>query len=229
MDGISYGFDPKSDLVISNFRQQAWHIEFDIHFNGKKYSQIQLQLTGKHNALNGAAVFGLALQLGISEDSIRRTFMNFEGVGRRCEKKWEVDDILFLDDYAHHPTEIKATLQAIRNAVNKRRIICVYQPHRYSRIAYCLGLFGSVFDLADELIITDLYTAGETPIPGVSHEKVIEEVIQKGKSCHYIPRLDVAEFLLKKMEPSDVIVSLGAGDITRLAQEMISYFPSKVP
>lgn len=220
MPGFSYGFHPNSNLVISNFQQNEWCIIFDLSFKGKNYKEITLQLTGKHNALNGASVFGLALQLGIPEATIRDVFVNFKGVGRRCEKKWDKNDILFLDDYAHHPTEIKATLQAIRNAVKKKRIICIYQPHRYSRITHCLGFFGGVFNEADDVIITDLYASGETPIPGVSHEKVIEEVLQNGKSCRYVSRQKLAETLKQEIKPFDVVVSLGAGDITKLADEV---------
>ncbi len=218
LKGVSYGFSEHCLLRASNARQEGWENVFDITFNGRLYRQVEVSLIGKHNVLNALAVFGLALTLGVPEEQIRSAFRRFAGTKRRQEKKWEERNILFLDDYAHHPTEIRTTLQGIKEAVKGRRLIAVYQPHRYTRIKDCLGSFSSIFDAADELIITDLYSAGETPIPGISHEPIVSEVTSL-PVC-YVPRAALAAHLFAKAAPHDVIVTLGAGDITKLSQEL---------
>ena len=115
--GVSYGFGTHCQLRASHFHQEGWRIFYHVDFKGKHYSHVEVALTGQHNALNSLAVFGMALSLGISEDIIQKALKNFMGVCRRCEKKGEKNGVLFIDDYAHHPTEIKATLKAIRAAL----------------------------------------------------------------------------------------------------------------
>lgn len=219
--GISYGFDENSLLRAKNFKQDNWSICFDVHFEEHCYQQVKIPLTGRHNALNALAVFGLAMQLGISEKVIRQAFLEFKGVGRRCERKGESNGVLFLDDYAHHPTELRTTLHAIRKAIGKRRLIAAFQPHRYSRMQHCMGQFDAVFDQVDQLIITEIYSSGESPIPGVSHELLLAEIEQKGKKGMHIPRKELATVLSRTTLPGDVVVSLGAGDITKLAEEVM--------
>ena len=213
--GISYGFSNDCLLRTSNYRQMGWINVLDIAFEGKVYKDVEVALIGRHNALNATAVFGLALSLGVSEEQIRLAFSSFLGTKRRAEKKWEERDLLFLDDYAHHPTEIQTTLKGIRTAIGEKKLIAVYQPHRYSRIKDCIGSFGGIFDAADEVIITDLFSAGETPIPGVTHEPILTEVTE---AC-YVPRESLARHLSSH---TGVIVTLGAGDITRLSSELQS-------
>lgn len=221
LPGISYGFGAHCDLCITSFTQVGWNIHFDIEFKKKKYSDIQLSLIGRHNALNAAAVFGLALSLGLSEQDIRKAFISFGGVMRRCEKKAELQGVLFLDDYAHHPTEIKTTLDGIRKATEERRLIAVFQPHRYSRTKDCLGTYKNIFDAADELFITDIYASGETPIPGLSHQQIIEEIQLASKlPCQYVPRSDLINTISSHLLPHDVVVTLGAGDITKLGTDI---------
>jgi UDP-N-acetylmuramate--alanine ligase len=186
------------------------------------YAQVEVALIGQHNVLNALAVFGLGILLGVTEDTIRKAFREFGGVKRRCEKKGEVNQIMVLDDYAHHPTEIRTTLNGIRSAIGNRRLIAVFQPHRYSRTKDCLGTYGGIFDAVDELFVTDIYTAGETPIPGVTVERLLEEVKQHTKvSCRYTPREVLCDTLKKLAHPQDVIVTLGAGDVTNLSAELV--------
>lgn len=228
--GISYGFDASSHLKGSKFRQTGWTITFDASFEGNFYRNIEVSLTGYHNALNALAVFGLCLKVGIDEAVIRNAFKKFQGIMRRCEKKGESHGILFLDDYAHHPTEIKATLMAIRRAVPERRIVAVYQPHRYSRTKDTLGHFAHVFDDADLIVITDIYAASEAPIPGVSHENLVREIQKTTRiPCKTILRSDLTEKLTPFLRPHDVVVSIGAGDITKLSSQMLEYFKLKSP
>ena len=227
--GMSYGFGKKCTLRIDNFRQNGWTCTFDAEFKGKKYPQINVSLAGKHNALNALAVFGLAILLGVQEKDIREALQTFAGVGRRCEKKGEAHGILFFDDYGHHPTEIQATLRAIRQAVQERRIVVAYQPHRYTRAKECMGMYSEVFNEADEVFITEIYAAREEPIPGVSHESLIQEIHQSRVSCRFAPRGNIAETLSKFLRPHDVLVTLGAGDITKVCREVLSVLALRAP
>jgi UDP-N-acetylmuramate--alanine ligase len=221
--GISYGFEKQCQFRLSNFEQHAWRIHFDVEFQDKKYSQIEVALSGRHNALNASAVFGLALQLGINEEAIRLALRTFKGVLRRCEHKGEMNGIVFLDDYAHHPTELRATLSAIRKAIGKKRLIVLYQPHRYSRAKECMGLYNGVFQDVDMLYVTEIYASNEPPIPGVTHEKIIHEIQQDlFERCRHVTRAELAAFVTSVISSNDVVVTLGAGDITKASGEILS-------
>lgn len=228
--GISYGFGKHCQLKLSQLIQKGWKISFHIDYKGKHYSDVELSLIGRHNALNGAAVFGLALSLGIAEEKIREAFLSFGGVKRRCEKKGEIQNILLLDDYAHHPTEIKTTLQGLRQALDGRRLIAIFQPHRYSRTQECLGLYKGIFEDADEIFVTEIYGSGEAPIQGLSSVNIIKEIESDGiKKCRYVVRKDLSKVLSDFVCTHDVIVTLGAGDITKLSYELMQMFEQKIP
>ncbi len=216
--GVSYGFSPNCDLIVQNARQEGWSTFFDAIYKGKKYQNIELNLIGRHNILNALAVFGLCIQLGIEEAAIRKVFREFKGVKRRAEKKGEHHGVLVIDDYAHHPTEIKTTLKGIREAIGERRLVVVFQPHRYSRTRDCLGTYGSIFEEADKLIVTDIYSAHEEPISGVSVEKVMEDI---KLPAAYISRVHLTQTLSTIVRPHDVVVTLGAGDVTKIGAELL--------
>ena len=222
--GISYGFSEKADLRLSNFQQKGFSISFDAHFKGKSYLNIVVNMTGEHNALNALAVFGLCIQLGVPEFAIREAFSTFNGVKRRMDKKGEIQSILLYDDYAHHPTEIKVTLKAARNAVCEKRLIAVFQPHRYSRMQYSMLELDNVFQDADLVVVTDLFTANEKPIPGVTTERIIEEIKNGNqKEVVYIPRSELISGLQLILRPHDVLITLGAGDITKVGTDLVIY------
>lgn len=228
LSGIGYGFGPDCILRVIHWEQQEWHLVLDIEFKGKRYSQVKLAAIGRHNVLNGLAVFGMALSLGIHEDEIRKAFATFGGVQRRCEKKGDIQNVLFIDDYAHHPTEIKTTVQGIRQAIGERRLIAVFQPHRYSRTKDCLGTYGGIFTAADEVIVTDIFGAGESPIIGVSHDSIISEIQKCSLNpCRYVPRQKLEQILIEHLRPHDALVTLGAGDITALSSKLIDKLHSQ--
>lgn len=226
--GLSYGFQKGCDLQINHFRQKGWQIEFDLTFEGKTYSAISVPLIGEHNALNAAAVFGMALTLGLEEDKIRKALAVFPGVGRRCQKRAEIKEILLIDDYAHHPTEIEKTLKAIKMAVEERRLVVLFQPHRYSRVEALLNHFGTAFEWADAVYVTDIYSAGEKALEGVSAHSIIEE-IKKVSSvpCDYLDPISRVERIKESLQPHDVFVTIGAGDIFRVHDELIHDFSPK--
>ena len=228
--GISYGFSDHCQLRGLNFVQNGWSICFDVEFKGHLYSQVEVSLVGRHNALNALAVFGLAMSLGLDESLVREALKSFGGVLRRCEKKGESHGILFIDDYGHHPTEIKATLKAIRGAISGRRLVVIYQPHRYSRAKECIGLYGGVFLDADALFVTEIYASREQPIEGVTHERIISEIQADLKSrCQFIQRNNVANEIINSLRPHDVVVTLGAGDVTSISSEILKVLKTKAP
>ncbi len=180
-----------------------------------------VSLTGKHNALNALAVFGLALELGVDEKEIRKAFETFPGVKRRMDRKGEVASVLLLDDYAHHPTEIKATLKAVRNAIGEKRLIAVFQPHRYSRLKFIMNELHRAFNDADLIVVTDLYAAGEAPVEGITTEKIIEGIQRESTlPVTYISRKELVSTLASMVCPHDVVITLGAGDVTKVGGEL---------
>ncbi len=228
MPGQCYGFQEDCEWKIVSSRQIEFLTVFDLEHHGNLYSAIELALIGRHNILNAAAVFGLSMTLGISEASIRQAFKTFKGVLRRCEYKGTCKGVLFLDDYAHHPTEIETTLQGIRLAIGCKRLIALFQPHRYSRTQDCLGLYGTIFNDADEVIITDIYGAGEAPIPHLSHSLIQQEIQTASPvSCHYVPRSALSHYLSQYLQPNDVVVTLGAGDISKVGPETLFMLEQK--
>ena len=220
--GTSYGFGGHNALTISNYTQQGWHSLFDLHFAGQTYIAIDLALIGEHNALNAAAVFGLAVRLGISEEKIRESFRNFAGVGRRCEIRGEAHGILCVDDYGHHPTEVAKTLRAVKHAVRERRLVVVFQPHRYSRTRDLLDEFGKAFEMADLVLVTDIYPAFEQPIPGVDAQTLLNKIKEVSSvPCTYLSQEGRFEELNEVLQTHDVLLTLGAGDIHRLPGEFL--------
>lgn len=221
LKGTSYGFSRDAKFQISNFRVNLWQIIFDITHTGKTYKDVICNLTGRHNALNATAVFAMGILFGLDEQAIRDALKSFNGVKRRLEKKGEAMGMLVLDDYAHHPTEIKATLKALRGAEPQRRIIAVFQPHRYSRMRYVMKDFDNVFDDADLVVITDLFTAKEAPVEGVSTETILKEIKRSCKNCQYIPRDTLVATLVDLVDNHSVLVTLGAGDITKVGKQLV--------
>lgn len=222
--GHSYGFSPDCKWQIIDQQQHGWMQQISIRHGDKIYKDIEIKLVGKHNALNAAAVFGLGMVLGISERQIRLALSTFPGVRRRCQHIGEWRGVSFIDDYAHHPTEIRTTLQGIRHAIGPdKRLIALFQPHRFTRTMDCLGLYGTIFDAANEVIVTEIYSAHDPPIPGISHELVLQEIKDASTTpCSHVLRAGLPKFLETFLKPGDLCITLGAGDITKLSHELIT-------
>ena len=220
--GYSFGFDGKADLVIDNFQQFQDYVAFDVTFEGKHFRSVEVPLIGAHNVLNAASVFGLAYKLDIDEDTIRKGLKSFQGVGRRVEKKGEHNGIEIYDDYAHHPTEIFATLRAMKSVARGRRIVVVYQPHRYSRTKHCMNDFADAFEFADDVILTDIYSVREKPLAGVTAEKLLETIKQSGfTAITFVKKERLSDYLYKTLKKGDTLITMGAGDITTLGPEIL--------
>lgn len=228
--GFSYGFHPESDLRILSYRQQGWSLVFSLDFQGVRYDEIELSMIGEQNVLNATAVFGIALQLNLSQEDIRQAFKTFKGVKRRSERLGSIQNIEFIDDYAHHPTEVQYVLKSLRAAFPQRKIIAVFQPHRYSRIKYFEEDFAHSFKKCSEVWLTDLYAAGEPKIDSF-HEVSFAKKIQKNSEVQatYIPKEDLLRALLERVKPHDIVVTLGAGDITYFGRQALEEIKKKPP
>lgn len=214
--GISYGFHPDSDYQILDQKQIGFEQTLSLRDPKNNIHTLKLPLIGIHNALNGVAVFAMASVMGLSSEVITQALSTFPGVGRRMEKRGEDHQILRLDDYGHHPTEIKTTLQALKMAIGERRLVVLFQPHRYSRTQELMDDFAEAFDRADLVYITDIYPAGEMPIEGVVAETLVEKIKSKSSvSCRFLPH-DQWTCLNDVLRPHDVFLSLGAGDVTHV-------------
>ncbi|MBM3183869.1 MAG: UDP-N-acetylmuramate--L-alanine ligase, partial [Chlamydiae bacterium] len=228
--GFSYGFSENADLQITSFENYDNGIFFDLKFQGKTYPKIDLSLFGKHNAQNGAAVFGLSLQLGIKEEMIREAFKSFKGAKRRLEFKGEAHKLKIFDDYAHHPRKIAATLAALRQKVHERRIVAIFEPHRFTRVKDLIDEFPLCFQDADLVVLTDIYSAGEAPIEAVTTASLftkMKEVL--GAKLHFFPREHLESGVLELLKPLDVAIMLGAGNITAAGDPILKGWQEKAP
>lgn len=219
VEGVSFGADPRADLRVRNMRFSEGNQIFDIEFQGKTYSDVKLSLMGQHNVFNALACFGMAICLGVSEENIRKALSSFKGVKRRLEWKGNLKGALIYDDYAHHPKEIEATLAALKEAFRDRRKIAVFQPHRYTRMKDLMDEFAVSWKDADELVVTDIYGAGEEKIEGVTIEAFLQRV--QRENVTYVPREHLVSFLQSYVAPNDVVVTLGAGDVTKVGSELM--------
>ncbi|MDD2654542.1 MAG: cyanophycin synthetase, partial [Candidatus Omnitrophica bacterium] len=190
-------------------------------YKGKPLGQLNLNIPGRHNISNSLAVVGLGLELGIGFERIKECLYLYKGVQRRFELKGEKDGIKIIEDYGHHPSEIRATLEAARN-FNPKRLIVAFQPHRYSRTKFLLDEFTKSFDLVDYLIITDIYAASEEPIAGITGEALSSKLKQSSKKeTVFLPKDQIVGHLTGIVKPGDMIIFLGAGDIGRLSDELL--------
>ncbi|MFH1578069.1 MAG: UDP-N-acetylmuramate--L-alanine ligase [Candidatus Omnitrophota bacterium] len=224
---VSFGLSRDADISARDLSLEALKSEFDC-FRGREFiGHFKLSLGGRHNILNSLAVIALGLELGIDREIIKQALLNYKGTRRRLQVKFESLDYLVFDDYAHHPTEIKATLEAVR-LLNSRRLLAVFQPHRYSRTKSLLDSFATCFGLADHIVITDIYAAGENPIDGISGYSLYEKLkLGKHAQARFCPKNDILDYLLKISMPGDLILFLGAGDITKISDELAEVFKRK--
>jgi UDP-N-acetylmuramate--alanine ligase len=222
LKGVHYGFKEENALRITSFSQQGWKTVFAIEFQTNAHLNIEIPLIGAHNVLNAAAVFGMGLLLHIPEEKIRSAFASFQGVVRRADFKGEQDQIAAYDDYAHHPTEIFATLQAMKRAVESRRLVVIFQPHRYSRTRDLLSEFSRAFTEADVVVLTDIYSAGEKYIEGIDTAVLLKKMQHEtDREVHYCPRNHLTHFMPTLLKKNDVFVTMGAGDITKVGPEIL--------
>ena len=219
---ITYGTREDCIIQARDIQLMADHTEVTIYYRGEHQGQLTLQVPGMHNVYNSLAAMGIGLCLDIPMSKIIEILGQFVGVHRRFQKKGYVDEILVIDDYGHHPTEIKATLKAARQK-EMRRVICVFQPHRYSRTQHLKDEFVKSFSDSDILILTGIYGAGEQPIPGVDAKDLAEAIADyEQRSVQYFYTLEgIPEYLSEIAQPGDMVITLGAGDIYKVGERLV--------
>ena len=220
---LTYGFGEENDVVCTPEQVQGTNA-FSVRLpDGKTYHLHLDHNPGLHNCLNASAVLTLAYVLGLPCDEAAQAISSFAGVHRRFELVGEVDGVRVVDDYGHHPTEIAATLKAART-LGFKRVRVAFQPHRYSRTQSLAAEFGPAFDDADELVVLDVFSAGEMPIPGVSGKTVVNAVRahRPDAKASYVPeRHAVVDHMVQTAEPGDLIITMGAGDVTLLGPAIV--------
>lgn len=220
---IRFGISEDATIRAENIELVDGRYRFTV----KGYSDIHLSVPGKHNIYNALAATSVSLELGVPFCVIKEALENFKNASRRFEIKFN-KDITIIDDYAHHPTEIKATLSAAREFYPNRRIIAVFQPHRYSRLNALFKDFVESFDKPDIVIITEVYSAGEPPIEGLNGEKLAQNIRQRRDNVFFIDNLeDIKTFILNTLKKGDVILTLGAGNITTISENLSKYLSEK--
>ncbi len=218
----TYGLSPQCNVRAVDIVHNERVSEFSLLYNGENLGRIALHIPGLHNVRNALGAITVALELGVSVEDIRSALDGFSGVYRRFEIKGEKQGIMLIDDYAHHPSEVSATLQAARNGW-KRRVICVFQPHTYTRTRDFCTDFGKSFTDADHLIITDVYPAREVPIDGISGQIIADAAAKFGhRNVQYVPdKKDIPNLLKSMTKEGDIVMTLGAGDIWKFGNEFL--------
>ena len=220
---VSYGRSRAADVCLSDYRQEGRGASFDVDFPDGSRVTCALSVPGEHMALNATAVLATCWALGVDTAAASKGIGAFGGVKRRFEQVGEAQGVTVVDDYAHHPTEVRATLAGAK-AAGFRRTWVVFQPHRYSRTAALGEEFGRSFDDADRVVLMDVYSAGEAPIPGVSGKTVLDAMLERRPhiAVAYFPhRSDVTDYVAERACSGDLVMTMGAGDVTTVGPELV--------
>lgn len=225
---ITYGLSTQATFSAKNIHYNETKTHYTLIHNRQSVCEITLQVPGKHNVVNSLAAAALGYEMGLTMDIVAGGLNSYGGVRRRFEIKGVAKDILVVDDYAHHPTEVTATLQAARDGWN-RRIVAVFQPHLFTRTRDFYREFAAAFMDSDILIVTEIYPAREEPIPGITGKLVAEAARESGhRDVHYVPDLeDLIHFLDKTVKPNDLVLTIGAGTIWRYGQAYFLHLQSQ--
>ena len=218
----TYGTTRQAEIRADNIQQEGLQISFDVLVQGNKLGSLTLAAPGMHNVYNALAAVAIGLELEMPFDRIAEGLRKFTGVQRRFQMVGEVNDVVIIDDYAHHPTEVKATLAAASEGWPERRIIAVFQPHLYSRTRDCKEEFARAFFDANTVFITDIFGAREEPMPGVDGLMIAELTLQYGhRDVQYVPDLEELPSILQDfLQPGDVVITMGAGNIWRYGRRL---------
>jgi UDP-N-acetylmuramate--alanine ligase len=221
---ITYGTAAQADVSITEINTENLHSSFVVKFDGNSRQQIKLNVPGVHNVLNATGAFAATRDMGIEPAVIAAALESFQGVDRRFQVKSH-DGITVVDDYAHHPTEIRATLSAAKSG-NFGRIFAVFQPHRFTRTLHLFDDFARAFNLADVVLILDIYPAGEQPIDGINTPALVEKIKSFGhKNAIYAPDFETIEsYIIANAREGDAVVVMGAGSVTKLSDILSERF-----
>lgn len=221
---LTYGFSDEADVRALNIRQERLSIIFDVLYRGDNLGSFSVPIVGLHNVLNSLATIAVAKELRIDTEKIREALSGFKGIQRRFEFKGEAKGVKIFDDYGHHPEEIKNTLKAARDSFNDNRIVVIFQPHRYTRTRDLFDEFTSAFSGIDLLYVLDIYRAGEMPIEGINAERLVREINKRTGEEFAFYRPDKEKLLTElasTVHKGDVLLTLGAGDVWRVGEELL--------
>jgi len=226
---VGYGFSPGADLHAENLRRDGLRTHFEVvrRADGLRFP-VTVNLPGVHNVLNSLAAIAVALEIGVPQEAIQRALANFQGIDRRLTHVADVklagggDAVTIVDDYGHHPTEIAATLDAIRQGYAGRRVVLAFQPHRYTRTRDLLDDFATVLGGGDALLVTEVYAAGEAPISGADGRAICRAIRTRGKvEPVFVEKVETLHEALKAvLKPGDVLVTMGAGSISAVSHAL---------
>ena len=221
---MTYGLTSQADFQASDIRHDADRTSFQVHFRGEILGRLNIRMPGRHNVLNALAAVAVGMELDLPFATIAEGFEDFGGVGRRFQIKGERNDIMVVDDYGHHPVEIKATLAAARGGW-ARRLVAVFQPHRYSRTQALFEDFTKAFYQADHVVLMDVYAAGEEPIEEVSAERLAAGISGHGhRSCCYTGTAEATlDHLAETVLPGDIVITLGAGNVWQVGEALLAH------
>ena len=220
---ITYGLTTQADYTARNIVIEDLNTYFTVYHHGRELGQILSGALGQHNVLNTLAAVAVGMELNLDFDTVAASLKDFGGVQRRFEVVEKSDELILVDDYGHHPAEIRATLKTAKEAWPDRRLIVVFQPHRYSRTQSLMKEFWSAFNDADHLLVTDIYSAGELPIEGVDAHQIAEGVREFGhKEVEHIGNNQVSDRISRLVKPGDAVMTLGAGDVWKLGRNLLS-------
>ncbi|MBI4823634.1 MAG: UDP-N-acetylmuramate--L-alanine ligase [Nitrospirae bacterium] len=219
---LTYGFSDDAGLRADALKIHGMAVSFNVHLRGKNLGRFQVPLAGTHNALNSLAAIGVALELQIDIKKIKEALEGFKGIERRLEFKGETKGIKLYDDYGHHPSEIKATLRALRQSIKKGSLSVIFQPHRYTRTKSLFEEFLKSFDDADTLFLMDIYPAGEKPIKGITSEALSKKIKKRHKGVIFISdRQEMIEHISGHLKLGETLLTLGAGDVYKVGEEIL--------
>jgi UDP-N-acetylmuramate--alanine ligase len=219
---VTYGFASQADLVATDLAVEGLGARFTVRRHNEQLGSARIRLPGRHNALNALATLAVALELEVSFADAAEALDSFLGIERRFERKGERRGVRVVDDYGHHPAEIRATLAAARE-IHSGRIVVAFQPHRYTRTRDCWDEFVAAFNDADIVVVTEIYAAGEDKIPGVEVAPLVEAIRAHGhRDASFVPDLDeLAAQLARQLKPGDLVITLGAGTISGLGARLL--------
>jgi UDP-N-acetylmuramate--alanine ligase len=226
---LTYGLSPQADYCASNLETVNGQVSFDVVAHGEALGRVTLNMIGRHNVQNALAAIAVADEVGVDFAVSIRALGTFEGIGRRFESKGEVNGIEVVDDYAHHPEELKATLGAAREAFG-RRVVVAFQPHRYSRTLNLMDEFATCFNASDVLLLTDIYAASEDPIEGVTASALADAIRAHGHhDVSWVGSVeDAGKALMERVEPGDLVITCGAGNIYQAGEMLLEELKKNV-
>ncbi|MFL5354420.1 UDP-N-acetylmuramate--L-alanine ligase [Archangium sp.] len=227
---VTYGSSHQADYRLEGIRLEGFTTRFEAFRRDEPLGEFRVRMVGAHNALNALAVIAVAEEMDIPLDVVRSALSEFGGVQRRFTVRGEVAGVTVVDDYGHHPTEVQATLAGARRAFGKRLVVA-FQPHRYTRTHDLLKEFATSFNDADVVFVTSVYAAGEEPIPGATGDALAEAVRVHGhRDVTFVEkRADIARTLLPRLHEGDIVLTLGAGDITQVGPELVELLKQRGP